>query len=206
MELKQYLKIIRQNKKMIIAVALLTGLFSFIFSAIQPIKYETSLSLLISKNKTQETDDFKYDGYYALQASEIMADSVEQWLKSPEVVNAVYRKAHINFDFENIKSYTKKFKARKMSSQYVEVKFSAFAKEEAEKISRAIIEVVNSKAEALKKNSAEEVSFSVIGTDPVIVEDNSNLFLNLFIGFISGLALGIFIVFWKEYFKEDGED
>ncbi len=161
---------------------------------------------MISKNKTQETDDFKYDGYYALQASEIMADSVEQWLKSPEVVNAVYRKAQINFDFENIKSYTKKFKARKMSSQYVEVKFSAFAKEEAEKISRAIIEVVNSKAEALKKNSAEEVSFSVIGTDPVIVEDNSNLFLNLFIGFISGLALGIFMVFWKEYFKEDGED
>ena len=131
---------------------------------------------------------------------------MEQWLKSPEVVNAVYKKAQINFDFENIRSYTKKFKARKMSSQYVEVKFNTPTEEEAEKISRAIVEVINSKAEALKKNSAEEVSFSVIGTDPVIVKDDSNLFLNLFIGFISGLVLGIFIVFWKEYFRENGEN
>ena len=200
MELKQYLKIIGQNKKMIIAIAVLTGLFTFIFSAIQPLKYETSLSLLISKNKTQETSDFKYDGYYALQASEIMADSVEQWLKSPEVVGAIYQKAQINPDFRNIKSYTKKFTPRKMSSQYVEVKFNTSTKKEAEKISRAIVKVINGKAEALEKNSGEEVSFSISGTNPVIAEDNPDIFLNLFIGFISGLALGIFTVFGKRYF------
>ena len=200
MELKQYLKIVRKNSKLILAIAVLAALFSFIFSAIQPAKYETSLSLLISKNKTQETDDFKYDGYYALQAGEIMADSAEQWLKSPEVVNAVYQKAGVNQDFRNIKSYTKKFTARKMSSQYVEVKFNTPAKKEAEKISRAIVEIINDKAEALGKNSGEEVSFSVSGTNPVIVEDNPNIFLNLFIGFISGLALGVFAVFGKRYF------
>ncbi len=203
MELKQYLKIIGQNKKIIIAIAVLTALFSFIFSVVQPMKYETSLSLLISKSKTQETDDFKYDGYYALRASEIMADSVEQWLESPDVVNLVYQKAGINPDFRNIKSYTKKFRARKMSSQYVEVKFNTFTKKDAEKISLAIIKVINGKAEALEKNSGEEVAFSVSGTNPVIVENRPDIFLNLFIGFISGLALGIFAVFGREYFKGD---
>ena len=200
MELKQYLKIIRRNKKIIIAVAVLTALFSFIFSAVQPAKYETSLSLLIGKNKTQETDDFKYDGYYALQAGEIMADSAEQWLKSPEVVNAVYQKAGISPDFRNIKSYAKKFTAKKMSPQYVEVKFNTSTRREAEKISLAIVEVINDKVEMLEKNSEREISFSISGGNPVIAEDNPNIFLNLFIGFISGLALGVFAVFGKEYF------
>ena len=200
MELKQYLKIIKKNSKLIIAAAVLTALFSLIFSVIQPIKYETSLSLLISKNKTQQTDDFKYDGYYALQASEIMADSVEQWLKSPEVVNAVYQKAQVNPDFRNIKSYTKKFAAKKMSPQYVEVKFNASTKKEAEKISMAIVEIINNKARALEKNSDREISFSIESENPVIIESKPNVFLNLVIGFISGLALGIFAVFGKRYF------
>ena len=200
MELKQYLKIIRQNYKLILIITVLTGLFSFIFSVIQPTKYETSLSLLISKNKTQQTDDFKYDGYYALQASEIMADSVEQWLKSPEVVSAVYQRTGINSDFRNIKSYGKKFTAKKMSSQYVEVKFKTATREEAEKISAAIIKIINDKAEALRKNSEREVSFLISGENPVTVENNPDIFLNLFIGLISGLALGIFIVFGKRYF------
>jgi len=82
----------------------------------------------------------------------------------------------------------------------VEVKFNTPAKKEAKKISQAITEVINDKAATLKKNSAEEVSFLVSGTSPVIIEDNPNIFLNLFIGFISGLALGVFTVFGKRYF------
>ena len=201
MELKQYLKIIKQNAKLVLIIAVLTALFSFVFSVIQPVKYETSLSLLISKNKTQQTDDFKYDGYYALQASEIIADSIQQWVKSPEIVSAVYQKARIDSDFKNIKGYTKKFTAKKMSSQYVEVKFSAITKEDAEKISRAVVEVINNKVEALEKNSEGEVAFFIESGKPIIIESKPNLLFNLFIGFISGLVLGIFTVFGKEYFS-----
>jgi capsular polysaccharide biosynthesis protein len=116
MELKEYIKIIKKRSKLILVVATITGSFAFLFSTIQPVKYETSLSLFINKNETQETDDFKYDGYYALQASEIIADSIEQWLKSPEFVNAVYQKAQVDQDFRNIKSYTKKFTAKNVGA------------------------------------------------------------------------------------------
>ena len=201
MELKQYLKIIKQNAKLVLIIAVLTALFSFVFSVIQPVKYETSLSLLISKNKTQQTDDFKYDGYYALQASEIIADSIQQWVKSPEIVSAVYQKARIDSDFKNIKGYTKKFTAKKMSSQYVEVKFSAITKEDAEKISRAVVEVINNKVEALEKNSEGEVAFFIESGEPIIIKNKPDLLFNLFIGFISGLVLGVFAVFGREYFS-----
>ena len=201
MELKEYLKIIKKNSKLILTIGIITAVSAFVFSAAQPAKYETSLSLAVIKDKTQTTDDFKYDGYYALQASEIIAVSIEQWFGSPEIVNAIYQKAKIDQDFKNIKSYTKKFTARKMSMQYVEVKFESKTREEAEKISVAAIEIINNKVEKLKESSEQEVSFSVSSGNPVTVENKPDEILNLIIGLISGLALGIFVVFLRRYFS-----
>ena len=200
MELKEYLKIIRRNSKIIITISVITAVSAFVFSVAQPIKYETSLSLFVVKDKTQVTDDFKYDGYYALQAGEIITNSVEQWMKSPEVVNAIYQKANVKRDFKNIKSYTKKFTAHKMSPQLVEVKFKSKTEKEAEKISSATIKVINAKIEKLKEASEQEVSFSVNNGDPVIVKNKPDAILNLIIGLISGLFVGVFFVFGRRYF------
>ena len=200
MELKEYLKIIKKNSRLIIIIGITTAVSAFVFSVAQPIEYETSLSLSIIKDKTQTTDDFKYDGYYALQTGEIVVNSIEQWLKSPEIVNAIYEEAEMNQDFKNIKSYTKKFIAQKMSPQYVEVKFKSSTKEEAEKISVAVVEIINNRVEKLKKASEQEVSFLVSSGKPVIVESEADAILNLIIGLISGLALGIFWVFLRRYF------
>ena len=199
MELKEYLKIIRKNFKIIIAIGIITAISAFVFSIMQPVKYEVSLSLTIVKDKTQITNDFKYDGYYALQSSEIIADSVEQWLKSPEVVSAIYQEAEVKQDFKNIKSYTKKFTAYKMSSQFVEVKFKSNTKKEAKKISMATVEIINAKTKKLKKASEQEISFSINSGNPVVVESKPDAILNLIIGFISGLVLGGFVVFGKRY-------
>ena len=201
MELKEYLKIVKKNFKLIIIIGIITAVSAFVFSVAQPIEYETSLSLTIAKDKTQTTDDFKYDGYYALQSSEIMANSIEQWLKSPETVNAIYRRAQVDSEFKNIKSYTKKFIAKKMSSQYVEVKFKSSATEEAKKISTATTEIINAKVEKLKESSEQEISFLVSSENPVIVESRPDAILNLIIGLISGMALGVFVVFLRRYFS-----
>lgn len=200
MELKEYLKIIRKNSRPIIAISVIVAVSAFLFSVLQPLKYEASLSLFVNKDKTQETDDFKYDGYYALQASEIIANSVAEWLKSPEVVNSIYQKAEVACYFKNIKSYTKKFAVKKMSAQYIEVKFETNNEEDAEKISLAIAEVIESKVKNIGENSKQELSFLIESGKPVIIESRPNAFLNLIIGLISGLVLGIFVVFGKEYF------
>jgi len=201
MELKEYIKIIRKNFKLILGVAIITGISAFLFSITQPIKYEASLSLFINKDKTQETDDFKYDGYYALQAGEMITGSIVEWLKSPEVVSSIYQKAEVEHSFKNIKSYTKKFAVKKMSAQYVEVKLKMNNKEDVEKISLAIVEVIKSRIKNLGENSEQELTFLIESGKPVIVETRPDAILNLIIGLVSGFALGIFVVFGREYFK-----
>ncbi len=200
MELKEYITIIKKEFKLIIIVSILTSLSAFLFSTIKPALYETSITLAINKNKTQNTNDFKYDGYYALQTSEMLADTIVEWTKSPTIVSSIYQKAGVNQDFKNIKSYSKKFTAKKMSSQHIEVKFKIDTRDTAEKISLATIETISEKIKILEKNSGEEIAFSVTSENPVIIENKPDAFLNLFIGLFSGMILGIFIVFGKRYF------
>lgn len=200
MELKEYIKIIKKRTRLILTIVILVTASSLLFLVFRPVKYETSLSLFINKGKTQQTDDFKYDGYYALQAGEIIADSVKQWLKNPETVNAIYQKARIDPSFKSIKSYTKKFDAKKMSAQCVEVRFESSSEEEASKISSVVAEVIKDKLKNLEKNSEEELSFLIESENPIIIENKHDVYLNAIIGLVSGLFLGIFIAFGKEYF------
>ncbi len=202
MELREYVKIVRKGSKLIIAVSVVTGLSAFLFSTMRPIKYEVSLSLFVKKVGTQQTDDFKYDNYYALKAADIIADSIEKWLKSPSVVDAIYQEAGIDRSFRNIREYTKRFSAKKMASNYVEVRFKAGSQQEAEKISSAIVKVVKMKTETLEGSKKEETGYSIESESPVIVKDKVDIFFNLLIGLACGLILGTFIVFAKEYFRK----
>lgn len=201
MELKEFIKIIKAKYKLIFAIAVLTGVSAYIFSAAQSKQYETSLSLFVIKSETQDTSDFKYDGYYALQAAESISSSMEQWLKDPETVNTIYQKAQLGTDFGDLKSYAKKFKAKKMSSQHIEVKFKTESEKEAEKISSAILEITDAKLKTMKTESKDEVSFALEKTNPLIIENRPDAIINLIIGLISGLFLGIFVVLLKEYFS-----
>ncbi|MFA6097253.1 MAG: hypothetical protein WC788_06515 [Candidatus Paceibacterota bacterium] len=199
MDLKEYLKLIKKNHRLIITVCAITGISTFLFSILRPITYDVSQSLFIHKNGSQETEDFKFDGYYAFEAADTLSDSIGEWLKSPEIVNEIYSRSGIDPAFKNIKSYSKKFKAKKLSAEFVEVKFESKNADEAGKISKAIIEVVNSKTTSFEKASNGEVSFLISGGMPVIVENKLDALASFVIGIASGLLLGIFIALSREY-------
>ena len=203
MELKQYIKIIKRHIKSILMVSTLVGFFALIFSAVKPVTYETSLSLLISRAAAQETQDYKYDSYYAIQANDLFANTIVGWLKSPEIVVAIYKEAGVKFPVKNLRKLEKFFKAFKTSPHSVEVKFKSKTKKDAQSIAKTVVSVLKKKTTTISRISQEEIVFSVVGSDPVIVEKKPNLILNTIVGVISGLLLGILIVFGKEYFKAD---
>lgn len=200
MELKSYLKIVRKERKMILTFAAVTALSAWIFSISMPAKYETSVSLLLKKEGSQPTDEFKYNGYYALESGKIIADNIEKLLQSPLVVDEIYRNSAVDPAFKNIKGYKKKFTAHKMSNMYVEVSFEAESREDAEKISRALTETVGRKVEETKKESEEEIAFSIDNSQPIIIESRPDARVNTLAGLISGLLLGTLAAFLKKYF------
>jgi len=198
MELCDYLKIIKKHYKLILIITILVGASSFIFTLKRPVVYDTSLSLFIARTTSESTQDYKYDGYYAIKAAELFSDTVKQWLESPEVVIEIYKKAGIDLEIESLRKLGKKLKAYKMSPQYVEVRFKAEEREKAQKISSVISSVLQSRAQQLTWNSGD-LAFYIRAISPVIVANIPKPLFNSLIGLISGFVLGIFVVFFKEY-------
>jgi capsular polysaccharide biosynthesis protein len=200
MELKSYLKIISSQRNMIIAVTFITAAAAWVFSLYAPTSYDTSASLFIVKDGTQTTEEFKYDGYYALESGEVVADNIEKMLQSPQLVERIYTASGIDPAFRNLKAYKKKFSAKKMSNSYVEVSFEASSREDAEKLATALSEAVEQEMQDTEARSGSEVAFSVKNNAPVILEDKPDATMNFLIGLLSGAFLGIFAAMIKKYF------
>jgi len=74
------------------------------------------LSFLLTKTKPTN-DDFKYDGYYALQAGEVIADFCPAMVKSRNRECRSIKSANRS-ELNSIKKLYKKIQRQKMSAQH----------------------------------------------------------------------------------------
>jgi capsular polysaccharide biosynthesis protein len=192
MELKEYLKIIKNNWRLFLGTML--GLFaiSFGYLLLRPVSYATSLTLNITRSGIQNTTDYRYD----LQADEKFTETVVQWLKSPRVEEDIYEEAGIATAGYNLKRLTKSISADKLSSQLIAVGFSAPNEESAKKIALAVGKIVSQNTQNLNKDQNESTWFEVISSAPVIRLDKINPLFILAIFFGS-----VFAAFWVVLIK-----
>lgn len=201
MELKEYIKIFKKEKNVISSAVLLVLVLTLAFSGLKGVSYENDMLLLISRSGTQNTADYKYDGYYAVQASDIFADNVSQWLASASVASEIYIRAKEESEMKTLKNFSKVFKADKLSSQYVRVRYQTKNKETAISLAHAITDVLQKKADLLSASSAEQIGFKVIYSDPLSIESKSDFLLNGVLAIIGGMFLGILMALGKNYFS-----
>ena len=182
-------RLIRISVALIVVGALAGG----IVASVLPVTYESSLSFTVNQINKQETQDYQFDGYYALQASDLFSDTIVSWFQTPSFLLEVYNRAGVEPNIESISSFTSRFKMRKYSAQNLVLNFSSPEKEKAEKVSAAIIEHVEERASELNQNADREALFEVIGSEPVIVKKDLTIAMGIIYGAIVGLVIGLFI-------------
>lgn len=197
----EYIKSIRKNSLLIIALGIITALATFVFTFNQPSYYNVSLSLLVSSAQNQETNDYRFDGYYTIQATDLFSNTVEAWFKSPEIVSAIYDKAKANLDKSNIKSIAKIFKAEKLAPHYVEVRYKITSEKEAKQLGDAAVGVLSEKTQLLNDSSQGQNDFIITASQPVVVLTKPPVLVNTTVGLLAGIFIGFFIGLIKDYFK-----
>ena len=202
MELRDYLKIFSRQKPLIIIFTLLVTIGAFLFAYNQPILYDTSISFTINRTAKQQTADYQYDGYYAMQASNLLANTIMSWLMTPSVLLEIYQQAGIKPQIKSIDQFSNQFKVKKFSAQNVVVRFKERNQETAEKIAHGVITVVQNKAQELNKTSKGESLFTVVGSLPVIVPFKASVALVTLIGLICGLLVGCLLAYIRWYFRQ----
>ncbi len=192
MELKEYLLIIKNNLKLFLIIIILTIAGAFIYFIFRPISFNTSLVLNITRSGSQVSEGYKYDNFYRLQADEKFIETIVQWMKSPRVATDINNEAGTLVKNSSLRQLSKIFQAEKLSSQVVSVKFSASDKKTAEKISLAVVKILEKSTAQLNEDQKENTWFEIKAQDPVIVENT----FDPKIIFLASLAMGIFLGFW----------
>ncbi len=187
--------------KFILAFAVLVALAAGLFGWWGGTKYSVSLSLTINRYGNQPSQDYRYDNYYALKATEEFGDTVAGWFKTPEMTQAVYKKVGLNSWPQNLNTLSRRFSAAKISPNLVEVRFGAQSESEAKALADAVGQVVAEKTNLISDSSGQNISFSATAGEPVIIKNAGLIWWNVLAGFLLGLAVGIFGRVGRNYLK-----
>jgi len=193
MELDDYIRSIFRHKWLIIIIPLIAAIGTYAYAHSVPITYDASVSMTIKRVNAPETVDFQYDEYYAIQASDLVAQTVVSWLATPSVVTEIYQQAEIDPAIKSLSEISKRFQTRKMSSQNILVKINEESAEVAKKLATVISDVVIERVGQLVTSTTSQASFEAQGAEPVVIEKKTDSVLFSFVGLIAGFFIGLFI-------------
>ncbi len=201
MEFNEHKKLVRRNLAILIVFPVIFAAASFLFSYYQPKQFKTSISFAVNRINKQTTADYQYDGYYAIQASDLFSQTVVSWFFTPSVLLEIYEDAGVEPNITSLERFTNRFKAKKYSSQNIVVAYKERDHETAEKLAASIINTVQERGSELNQSAEQEALFEIVGSTPVIDEQEPNLILNSLIGLIFGFCAGLGLVYLVRYFK-----
>lgn len=202
MEFKKYLKIISQNKWLLILIILISVLSTYFFSINKKVSYTGSLyaNAIVNSEETT-TIYYDYDNYYSLKASESYLDIVSSWLKDPASVTSIYNKANEILPETTISKYSKTITTKKVDPTTIQITVKSETIDKTKNVLSAIKNFITDKSH--EYNQKGYIKNAVIVTGEIfIAKDITNININLLIsGFIS-LILGLMFIFFINYFKE----
>ncbi len=128
--------------------------------------YEVYFSYLISLKEQQVKDDFQFDGYYALQATDLFTTTLAAWTTRPEVVVRAYERAGVELPGRSARQISQGILAEKMAPQLIGVTVRHADKNKAMAIAQALQAVMEENVEQYHAEGIPALRFAVVGTVP----------------------------------------
>lgn len=199
MEFRDSVNLFVRRKNLAIGLVVLVIAAAYLWAYLQPVRYTASMSLSVNTINQQQTTDYQFDGYYALQAADLFSQTVVSWLQTPSVLVEVYERAGVTTPVQPIRSLTGRFKTKKYSSQNMVVAFAAPSEEEAKRLATAVTEVVTGRSQKVNRTTDNQALFELEASPPVIVRAEPDDLLLGGVSLFVGIVLALFLVPLVEY-------
>ena len=111
--------------------------------------------------------EYEFDGFYALQATDLFAETLAGWLTSPDLASEAYRRAGLPQPAQSVRRLGRVFTARKRSGQLVEFSFRARSEDEAERLVREVGSLVRERTERFNEEGRSSLTFTVTQEHPL---------------------------------------
>lgn len=162
--------------------------------------YTVHYSYLVSLSEREETDDFRFDGYYALSATDLFTATLASWVSLPEVVVAAYEEAGLAAS-QDPRDVARAVTAEKKAPQLVAVTVRHKDQALAEKLAQGLQVVMESNIEQYHDQGIPELTWRVVATSPWL--GISRLSAPVIVGatFVFMLLMGVNVVLLVESVK-----
>lgn len=171
----------------VLAVTIMT----LIVSMSRAPRYLTSLSIAVNRISKQATTEYQYDGYYALQASDLFSQTLLSWFLTPSVLLDFYEQAGVEPNITTTNALVSRFRARKFAAQNIVIQFTERDRDTAAKLAEGISAVVRERSASLDTDASGDATFDVVPSQPVIVEVTPSVALNTIAAFVASILIGL---------------
>lgn len=174
----------------IVTIATVGALF---LPSILPNTYDVSLSLDVNRIEESSDEYFTYEGFYAIQTSELFAEVVSNWFTSPNFVVDVLERAKIDTTKGNVKDFRGFFTSEQLASNLIEVRWGVDSPEDG----RAITDSIRVEIDERLSENQEYEQFEVLANEPVIRLVRPNPVFYGMGGFLAGIfvmMLGVLVI------------
>ena len=195
MDIREYLAVLKNDARFFGTVTAGIFLLAFLWFALQPVRFNGTLLLNVGRSANEPSSEYSYDSFYRLQADERFADTLVRWLANPRIVSDILGSAGTTPEMYSEESLSNTFQAKRLSSQVVEVRYSASTRDAITRYSDAIVTTTQKYTESL--NGTQVNWFRVSGSDPIIRDGRVPAFPFLALA----LAVSLFIAFWAVFVK-----
>lgn len=201
MELKEFVKLLKDNFKIFIVILVGVILIDLIVFNSQTKFYNASIGVDIAREKNQEQSenkDYQYDQYYRLQADEKFAKNIISWLDDPVFLKLNQK----DFNENKIGKWENVFalKASQSSSNYIKINYKAKDTRSAFLFGKILKKNLEQKNQQLNFDQNNNW-FKLIMSDVYVEKNNPSLPIFLIIAILLGITFGILGVLIKYYFN-----
>lgn len=204
MELRDYLKIITRSAGLIASMAVLFAVLAGIWSVRQPIRYESNAIIVVDKPTIAPAGatEYQYDKYYALEASDLFADTLAVWLASPSTVQRIYTAAGYEVPEISLKKMARIFKVNRQPTSNVIVTIADTDETKSRKLIDAAVAVTDEYVISQRNDEDPSQFFTIDAGETVTGVLKQNTVINVILGLLAGLILGMILAFLRAYLKQ----
>lgn len=203
MELKEFLQIFASQKKVFASVILIGLIGGFAMWYTQPEEYSVSLTVNVARTANLDQGVDEYDSFYRLQADERFGDTIVRWTQSPRFVENVLKATEVETGDFSDKDLRGVFDALRLSSQVIDVQFSAPTQELAESQSQALVSELERQTASLTAQGDQGFWFKILSEDPVIRSFSHSIVHIMGMAFVLSFLVAFVVAVMREYYKKD---
>ncbi len=116
-----YWQALLRRLPLLLLLSFLAGAIAYgISSSVAPV-HVVHFSYLVSLSQREAASDFRFDGYYALQATDLFASTLAKWIQTPEVISTAHQEAGLKLSSTDPRTIRRMVNAEKTAPQLVEV-------------------------------------------------------------------------------------